>query len=106
MLPPGTRRATETEIAALAEAARWNRNVITPDSAWVTENEFIVIQLPGRELWMTPAEWDALTAQAAAAERERIRLALLTLRDDPTWQTDRWAYIAAARLIGVEMEES
>jgi len=55
---------------------------------------------------MTPAEWDALTAQAAAAERERIRLALLTLRDDPTWQTDRWAYIAAARLIGVEMEES
>jgi len=47
-----------------------------------------------------------IAAQAAAAERERIRLALLTLRDDPTWQTDRWAYIAAARLIGVEMEES
>jgi hypothetical protein len=73
--PPGTRRPTEVELHWWAEASRWDRSSIGMDSAWVTEGEFRIIRLPGRALWMTVAEWDAITSairdQATAAERER-----------------------------------
>lgn len=65
-LPPGTRRLTEDEERWLAESARWSRNVIGPNSAWVTESEFRIIRLPGRELWMTPAEFHTLHAWFAS----------------------------------------
>jgi len=60
-LPPGTRRLTEAEERWLAESARWSRTAVsTQHSAWAAEPELRCIILPGRELWVTPAEWDAL----------------------------------------------
>lgn len=74
-LPPGTRRPTENELRWLAESHRWIRNTIGPDSAWITENDLMILSLPGRELVMTPKEWQLITAEARADERQRIRQA-------------------------------
>lgn len=57
-LPDGLRRITEAEERWLAEAHRWT--TVSTHSAWVAGNNLKAIVLPGRELWMTAEEWDAL----------------------------------------------
>lgn len=78
-LPPGTRRLTPDEERWLAESARWSTSAVSNfSSAWVTEHEFVLVGLPGRELWMTPAEYEALLATGRAARDPRGSVASMT----------------------------